>query len=429
MSKFKLHWKILISISLACVAGMLSGTDAELFGFRYYYAYEFVGTLFLNALKMIIVPLITSSIICGMTGIADSHALGRLGFKTIFYYIATSLIAILTGLLMVNLIMPGIIDGVPVGQTLGFVVDKEYLQQNVANHGIHDVVNIFQRMIPANIVEAAAAGNMLGLIFFSVLFGSFMTHIDSEYSAALKKIWQGIFDTMMLITIWVMKHVAPVGVFGLVAKTIAETGFGGFRPILSFFIATMLALMMHVGVIMPLMLKIFAGVSPVRHFKAMMPALLTAFSTSSSAATLPLTMECVEENANVSNQISSFVLPLGSTINMDGTALYECVAAMFIAQAYGVELSFGMQFTVVLMALLTSIGVAGVPAASLIAIVIILGAIGLPAEAIGLVMVTDRFLDMFRTAANIFGDSCGAVIIASSEGETNLLPERKFEER
>jgi Na+/H+-dicarboxylate symporter len=228
---------------------------------------------------------------------------------------------------------------------------------------------------------------------------------------------------MMKITDFVMKF-APLGVFALVAKIVASTGFSAFVPLAWFFFTTLAALAIHFLITLPLLLYLVGGVAPWRHYRAMISALLTAFSTASSSATLPLTMECVEKNAGVSNRTTSFVLPLGATINMDGTALYECVAAMFIAQAYGLELSFASQFTIVLVALLTSIGVAGIPAASLVAIAIILAAIGLPAEGIGLILAVDRVLDMVRTTVNVFSDSCGAVIIAKSEGETGIL-ERK----
>jgi Na+/H+-dicarboxylate symporter len=214
---------------------------------------------------------------------------------------------------------------------------------------------------------------------------------------------------------------APLGVFALVAKVVASTGFAAFQPLLAFFFTVLGALAVHFLVVLPLLLWLFAGVSPLRHYKAMSPALLTAFSTASSSATLPLSMDCVEKRAGVSNRTTSFVLPLGATVNMDGTALYECVAAMFIAQAYGLELGFVQQFTIVLVALLTSIGVAGIPAASLVAITIILTAIGLPVEAVGLILAVDRVLDMCRTSVNIFSDSCGAVIIGRSEGEQGIL--------
>jgi len=265
---------------------------------------------------------------------------------------------------------------------------------------------------------------MLGLIFFSLLFGYFITRIDKEKGELLTRFWQGVADVMMAMTSLIMKF-APLGIFGLVAKTIAGIGPDQLDELVvslgTFTLSVLLALLIHVVITLPLMLAFVGKVNPLAMYRAMAPALLTAFSTASSSATLPLTMECVEDNAKVSMRTSSFVLPLGATVNMDGTALYECVAAMFIAQAFGLELSFVTQFTVVLVALLTSIGVAGVPAASLVAITIILGTIGLPMEAIGLILAVDRILDMFRTAVNVFSDSCGAVIIARTEGEEGIL--------
>jgi Na+/H+-dicarboxylate symporter len=217
---------------------------------------------------------------------------------------------------------------------------------------------------------------------------------------------------------------APIGVFALVAKVVASTGFAAFEPLMAFFFTVLGALAIHLLLVLPLLLRFIGGVNPRYHFHAMSPALLMAFSTASSSATLPVTMECVEKRAGVSNQTTSFVLPLGATVNMDGTALYECVAAMFIAQAYGLELSFATQFTVVLVALLTSIGVAGIPAASLVAITIILTTIGLPLEAVGLILAVDRVLDMCRTSVNVFSDSCGAVLVGRLEGETEILRKR-----
>lgn len=224
----------------------------------------------------------------------------------------------------------------------------------------------------------------------------------------------------MKITDWVMKF-APIGVFALVAKVVASTGFAAFQPLIAFFFTVLGALAIHLLIVLPLMLRFIGGVNPRYHFQAMSPALLMAFSTASSSATLPVSMECVEKRAGVSNRTTSFVLPLGATVNMDGTALYECVAALFIAQAYGLDLDFTTQFTVVLVALLTSIGVAGIPAASLVAITIILTAIGLPIEAVGLILAVDRVLDMCRTSVNVFSDSCGAVLIGRLEGETDIL--------
>jgi Na+/H+-dicarboxylate symporter len=394
--------------------------ETSLFGLRFYDVYIFLGTLFLNALKMLIVPLILSSIITGVAGVGGSGAMGRLGGKTLLYYMCTSLIAILVGLLLVNVIAPGIVDGEPAREVIAFADDAADVAERVQGHGIGDVVDIFLRMVPTNIVAAAAEGRMLGLIFFGLLFGYFMTRIDGSLAKPLQDFWQGIFAVMMKITEWVMLF-APIGVFALVAKVVASTGFEAFAPLLAFFLTVLAALAVHFLVVLPLLLSLIGRVNPLRHYKAMAPALITAFSTASSSATLPITMECVEKRAGVSNQTTSFVLPLGATINMDGTALYECIAAMFIAQAYGLELGFAEQFIIVTVALLTSIGVAGIPAASLVAITIILTAIGLPVEAVGLILAVDRILDMCRTSVNVFSDSCGAVLIGRLEGEQGIL--------
>lgn len=425
----KLHWQILIALVLAVIAGILAGKTASIAGITFYEIFSFFGALFMNALKMIIIPLIVSSIIVGVAGLGGSEGLARMGSRTILYYATTSLFAILIGLFFVNVLTPGIIDGQPAQQVLGLDVEQgKMAAEKVAERGVGDIADVFLDMVPKNIFAAAANGQLLGLIFFSILFGYFMTRIQEAYAEAQYNFWQGVLEIMMRITDMVMKF-APIGVFALVAKVIAGMNASEMLELAStlgwFALSVLLALATHVLVVLPLMLKYIAKVSPARHFQAMSPALLTAFSTASSSATLPLTMECVEKNAGVSNKTTSFVLPLGATVNMDGTALYECVAAMFIAQAYGIELSFTVQFTVVLVALLTSIGVAGIPAASLVAITIILGVIGLPVEALGLILAVDRILDMFRTSVNVFSDSCGAVILGRLEGEENILGEEK----
>ena len=423
--KLKLHWQILIALGLAVIAGIMTGKDASIFGITFYSIYDFIGTMFLNALKMIIVPLIVSSIIVGVAGIGGTHGLARLGGRTIIYYMTTSLFAILIGLVIVNMIEPGIVNGEP-AKALTSVPESEIeqIQSKVSGKDASSIADVFLGMFPPNIVSAAANGKMLGLIMFSLLFGFFITRIDEAYASAQYNFWQGLYLVMLKITELVIKF-APIGVFGLVGKVIAGMDSESLDEMLNalfwFTFSVISALAIHVIVVMPLLLKYVARVSPLKHYQAMAPALLTAFTTASSSATLPLTMECVEKNAGVSNKTASFVLPLGATINMDGTALYECIAAMFIAQAFGLELSFVTQFTIVLVALLTSIGVAGIPSASLVAITIILTTIGLPIEAVGLILAVDRILDMFRTAVNVFSDSCGAVIIGRLEGEENIL--------
>ncbi|WP_372879301.1 dicarboxylate/amino acid:cation symporter [Spongiibacter marinus] len=420
MPKLALHWQIAIAISLAVIAGLLGGADAEIAGIKLLAVYAFLGTLFLNALKMLIVPLVSASIISGMAGIGGDN-LERLGGKTLLFYATSSLIAILIGLTVVNIIQPGVGDTEALAASLSS--DNAELNATLAKvegRSAADIVQVFERMIPPNVIAAAANGQMLGLIFFSLLYGFFLARSDSEHAEVQLNFWQGLMDIMTSMTMWVMKF-APIGVFGLVAKTVAGTGFDAFAPMLKFFFAAALALALHAFVAMPLVLRYLGKVRPVKHYQAMAPAMLTAFSTASSSATLPLTMECVQDKSGVSKRTSGFVLPLGATVNMDGTALYECVAAMFIAQVYGLELSFAQQFTVVMVALLTSIGVAGIPAASLVAISVILGTIGLPLEGIGLLLVTDRILDMMRTAVNVFSDSCAAVVIARSEGEQTAI--------
>jgi len=419
ITKLALHWQILIALFLAVISGLLLDQSSSIFGLSFLSIFVFFGTLFLNALKMLIVPLVMASIITGMMSL-QGDALGRLGTKTIIYYASTSLVAILIGLFFVNLLQPGIVDGVPARDIIGLSSQTDEVINRVGDKGAGDIAEVLLRMVPPNIVTAAANGQMLGLIFFSLIFGYFVSKLQGSAAQIHKDFWQGLLDIMMMMTHLIMKF-APIGVYALVTKVIMISGVDAFEPLALFFVTVILALGVHLLLFLPAVLRFLARVSPGKHFKAMLPALLTAFSTSSSSATLPITMDCVENRAGVSNKVSGFTLPLGATINMDGTALYECVAAMFIAQAYGISLDVSTQFTIVLVALLTSIGVAGIPSASLVAITIILAAIGLPLEAIGLILVVDRVLDMCRTAVNVFSDSCAAVTIARLEGEETRL--------
>jgi Na+/H+-dicarboxylate symporter len=422
MRKLALHWQILIAIVLAVIVGSFvkaNTTDTfapNIFGVPFVAIFDYVGTMFLNALKMIIVPLITSSIIVGVAGIGSGGNLGALGGKTLIFYATTTLAAILVGLVIINAVQPGIADGQPAGEMLALEADSTDISSRVEGKGVGDVAEVFKRMVPPNIVKAAAEGQMLGMIFFALLFGYFMTHLAHQFAEPLFNFWNGVFHVMMSMTEFIMKF-APIGVFALVAEVMATAGFKAAEPLAIFALCVIGALALHAFGTLPLMLRFIGKVKPYKTMAGVSPAMLTAFSTASSSATLPVTMDCVEDNLGVSNKISSFVLPLGATVNMNGTALYECAAAIFLAQAYGLDLSFGQQFAVVVIALLTSIGVAGVPSASLVAIAIILGAIGLPMEAIGVLMVFDRLLDMCRTSVNIWGDACCATIVARLSGE------------
>lgn len=410
-----LHWKILIALLLGVIAGYFS-SNVSIGGMPLVAAYDFGGQLFLNALKMLIVPLIASSIAIGVAGLGNTDSLGSMGFKTMLFYVLTTTTAILTGLLIVNLVQPGISGGQPVGELLALTGNSDEIQAKLAGRGLGELPQILLRAVPPNILAAAAGNEMLALIFFSALFGYFMSQIEHPLAETLYRFTDGVFQTMLLITHWVMGF-APYGVFALVAAVVAKTGFDAAGPLITFSLVVMAALVIHVFISLPLFVRVFAQRSPVKLFKAVAPALLTAFSTSSSSATLPVTMDNLESRGGVPNKYTAFVLPLGATVNMNGTALYECMAAIFIAQAYGVELSFVTQFLIVVIALVTSIGVAGVPSASLVAIAIILTAIGLPVEAIGVLLVFDRVLDMSRTATNVFGDACCTVIVSRLQGE------------
>jgi len=423
MRKLALHWQILIAIILAFIAGIwmfsvkeATGNQPTLLGVEFIAMMDFIGKIFLNALKMIIVPLITSSIIVGIAGIGSGGNLGALGGKTLLFYASTTLAAILVGLFVINTVGPGYIDGEPAKDALSLSASIEEVQAKVGDTGVSDVAEIFVRMVPPNIVKAAAEGQMLGLIVFAILFGYFMTHLTHDFAEPLFKFWNGIFHVMMKMTEFIMQF-APIGVFGLVGAVIAEAGLKATGPLALFAVCVLAALAIHAFGTLMLLLRFVGRVKPLKTLIGGSQAMLTAFSTASSSATLPITMESVEDNIGVSNKVSSFVLPLGATVNMNGTALYECAAALFLAQAYGLELTFAVQFTIVAIALMTSIGVAGVPSASLVAIAIILGAIGIPLEAIGVLMVFDRILDMCRTSINIWGDMCCATIIARLEGE------------
>ena len=413
--KLALHWKILIALALGAIAGYFSGgvsigTVSLLSG------YEYLGQLFLNALKMIIVPLIASSIALGVAGLGNTDSLGTMGLKTMLFYLLTITLAIIVGLIVINLVQPEIVDHQPAGELLALTANGDEIQAKIAGRGLEEIPQILLRAVPQNIIAAAAANEMLALIFFSALFGYFMSQVEHELASVLYRFTSGVFETMLLITHWVMRF-APYGVFGLVAAVVTKTGFGAARPLVTFSLAVVVALLFHTLVTLPALVKFVAHRSPLRLFHAVAPALLTAFSTASSSATLPLTMENMEQRAGVPNKYTSFVLPLGATVNMNGSALYECMAAMFIAQAYGLELSFTTQFLICAIALITSIGVAAVPSASLVAIAIILTAIGLPIEALAVLLVFDRVLDMLRTTTNVFGDACCAVIVARLQGE------------
>ncbi len=422
--KRKSPWKVLIAIVLGIICGSMTGTTSSIFDITFYSLYDLIGKLFINALMLIVVPLVSSSIITGIARIGNDSSFGRLGLKIFSFYIGTSLLAILIGLMCVNLLNPG--SGFTEGAT-NFVTHQTSaeLQADIVSQKNLSITNVILQIIPSNIVDAFH-GQMLGLIFFSLMFGYALSKIEHHPLSVLVGFWQGIFQTMLVMTDMIM-HFLPIGVFCLVAKSFANSGLESLQSLALFFVTVLLGLAIFSFIALPLLLKVMGRVNPRNHFRAMSPALITAFSTSSSSATLPVTIECVEKRAGVSNRICSLVVPLGTSINMSGSALYECVAAMFLAQVYGIELSFTMQFSIVLLSLVTSIGIAGIPSASIVAIVVILKAIGLPVEGVGLLFAVDRLLDMCRTSVNVFSDSCCAVLVAKSEGEKDVLTRTDFD--
>jgi proton glutamate symport protein len=411
---------ILVAMVLGAVVGWLIGPTGKVGGVEVLGLFEFLGTLFINLLKMVVVPLISASIVTGVASIGSGRDLGRLGIKTLAFYVFTTLLSVLIALALVDLIKPGIVNGVPARSLLALEASSDVVKSSVQQRASVTVFDTLLGIVPTNILQAASTNNLLGVMFFSVLFGFFLARIDLPYRQTVLDFWQGVFRVMMRMTVWVMS-LAPVGIFGLTARVVAKSGIHAAGPILAFGACVVAGIIIYAAVALPALLRIAGVRNPLRLFSAMSPALLTAFSTASSAATLPLSLECLEKRAGVSERIATFVMPLGTSINHAGSALYECAGAMFIAQAYGLNLSFGQQFTVVTLALLTSMGVAGIPAASLVAIAVILSAVGLPPEGIGALLVLDRLLDMARTAINVFADAVCTVIVARLEGEKNVL--------
>ena len=414
---------ILVAMAIGAIVGWFVGPEAKILGF-----FDFLGTAFINLLKMVVVPLISASIITGVASVGSGRDLGRLGIKTLAFYVFTTLLSVVIALALVDIIKPGIVNGVPARELLALEASSDIVNSSVQQKASVTVTDTLLGIIPTNIIQAAGTNNLLGVMFFSVLFGFFLARIELPYRQTVLDLAQGIFRIMMRMTIFIMS-LAPLGIFGLTAKVVAKSGIHAAGPILTFGACVVGGILIYALVALPMLLRMAGIRNPYSLFSAMSPALLTAFSTASSAAALPLSLESLEKRANVSERIASFVMPLGTSINHAGSALYECAGAMFIAQAYGLHLSFGQQFTVVILALLTSMGIASIPAASLVAIAVILSAVGLPPEGIGALLVLDRLLDMARTAINVFADAACTVIVARLEGEKDVLKWQESSDR
>ena len=403
----QLHWRIAIAMVLGVIAGLIGGEPlAEAVGW--------LGTLFIRLLKMIIVPLVLTSIVTGVSSVGASAGLGRLFGKTLGYYMLTSLLACVVGLLMVNLIQPG------KGADLVSAQTEEMPDLQTAQSPVDIILDI----VPENFFAAAAQTDMLAIIFFAIVLGVTISTLRPRHQEPLQALFDSGFHAMMRLTGGIIHYIAPIGVFALIARLTGTTGFGAFKALGLYAFMLCCGLTLHLLVTMPLVLRVLGGINPIQHFRNMAQPIVMAFSTSSSGATLPVTIDAVENKVGVSNRVTSFVLPMGATINMDGTALYECAGVLFIAQVMGVPLGVEQQLLVVFTALLASIGAAAVPSAGLVVIFIVLQAVNLTGPQVelivGAMLAVDRPLDMYRTVINVFSDSCGAAIIAKSEGETGI---------
>lgn len=418
----KLHWQIITGLVLGLFYGIVAAWQGW-GGFTRDWIAPF-GTIFLNLLKLIAVPLILSSLITGVASLSDVNKLSRIGGKTIAIYLATTVVAVLIGLTLVNVMKPGRTVPPEMRERLQATYESaaarstELAEQAVERGPLQPLVD----MIPENLIGAASANaNMLQVVFVAIFMGIGLLLIPREKARPVIEFFDSL-NALVIKLVEMIMYVAPVGVFALLADTItsiAQDNLGQIVELLAalgyYCIAVVLGLAIHTFLTYPLILKLTSPMSPRFFFTGIAPAQLVAFSTSSSGATLPVTMECAEKNLGVSEEISSFVLPLGATINMDGTALYQAVAAVFIAQTLGLGLDLGAQITIVLTAVLASIGTAAVPSAGIVMLVIILESVNVPAAGIALILGVDRILDMLRTVTNVSGDLTMSVVIASSE--------------
>ena len=418
----QLHWKIIIGLILGTIYGIASAINGWS-NFTQDYIAPF-GTIFLNLLKLIAVPLVVSSLITGVASLSDTRKLSRIGMKTILLYIGTTAVAVSIGLILVNLLEPGSAIPDSYQETLSNeYIEKAADKKNAANsvQKNRGPLQPLVDMVPSNIFSAASNNsNMLQVVFISIIFGISLIGIDRKFSKPVLDFLEGINQLIIKLVEMIM-YFAPYGVFALIAKTISSVSgdisqISSILSALLFYMGGVIAgLFMHMSLTYISILKFFTNISLKHFFKSIGPVQLVAFSTSSSGATLPVTMKRCEKDLGVSEEISSFVLPLGATINMDGTALYQGVAAVFIAQAVGMDLTFADQFTIVATAVLASIGTAAVPGAGIIMLVIILEAINVPSQGIALILGVDRILDMIRTTTNVTGDATIACAMDSLE--------------
>lgn len=406
-SKYSLTTKIFIALVLGIITGLLvypvkdnPYVSKYVIGF----VFNLLGNGFIRAIRMVVVPLVFFSLIVGAAGIEDVAKLGRIGIKTLIFYLSTTAVALILSLIGGNIINPG------KGVSLGTVAVS-----NVTVGEAKPFVDILLNMIPVNPVEALVNGNMLQIIVFAILVGVCLSILGEKTLRIKKIIEEG--NALSLKLVEVVMIIAPYGVYGLISKTFATFGYVAIFPLFKYFIGVVIVLFIHCLITYQGILAIVGRYNPLKFLKRFAPTMMVGFSTASSSAALPSSLKCMQENFGISKSISSFTIPLGNTINMDGTAVMQGIATIFIAQIYGIDLSMGNYITVILTATLASIGTAGVPGAGVIMLGMVLTEVGLPMEGIGLVMGIDRFVDMFRTMINVTGDAVCTVVIAKSEGE------------
>ena len=402
----KLHWQILIALVIGAVIGVVFPSATPWI--------KWIGDIFLRGLNMVVIPLVISSIVVGVLNVGGNN-LGRLGLRSVLFFFSSTLVAILTGLVFVTVIKPGV----------GVNLVSDLPANAAAKSG--SFLDMLVNIIPSNIFSDLATGNdrLLAIIFFSVLFAVFLSKQEARHRNNLAGLFESVFVVIMKITGLVIAF-SPLGVFSIIAVQVAKFAGDSHQLVVvasslgAYLLSIIAALLFHNFVTLSLVLFFIVRVNPLKHIANMASPLLMSFSTSSSSATLPLTLRELEEKSGVSNRITSFVIPLGTAVNRNGTALFECGAALFIAQAYGIELNFVQQFMLVATTLLASVGAAGIPMAAFVMMSIILDSAGIPKEGLGLLLVVDRILDMFRTATNVYGNTCATLFVAKSENEKLL---------
>ena len=423
MKKLALHWKILLGMGLGVLFGLgMSFVDSGEFIVRDYV--KPFGTIFINLLKLIAIPLILASLIKGVSDLKDISKLSAMGGRTIGIYLFTTLTAVCIGLVLVNTIQPGKSISQDTRQELieAYSSDADQKRAAAAKQREAGPLQALVEIVPDNIFKATTSNrNMLQIIFFALFFGIGMILIPEEKSKSVKAFFDG-FNDIILKMIDLIMMVAPYGVFALLAALVVEApSLELFQALALYAITLVMALAIMIGVY-AVLVRVFAKKSSGFFFKGIAPAQLLAFSTSSSAATLPVTMECVEEHLGVDEEVASFVLPIGATINMDGTSVYQGVAAVFIAQAFGLELSLSAQLGIIFTATLASIGTAAVPSAGIVMLVIVLAQAGIPEAGLALIFAIDRPLDMCRTIVNVTGDAAVSLLVATSLGKVKEIP-------